>query len=170
MRTACCALLVALVGIAAGFPTPPPIPAPHAFAETMYGTSISDPYRFFENMDDPVVQKFFRDQNAYTQAVLNRLDGARAQLFRRIAQLDNAGVSVTSVTRVGPYYFYEKLKPGENSFKLYVRNVDGSSAERVLVNPQTLAKAGQHYTINYYLPSLDGSKGGVRRLRRRIRG
>jgi prolyl oligopeptidase len=140
-----------------GFPTPPTIPPERAVAETMYGTSVTDPYRYFENMDDPEVQQFFRDQNAYTRAVLDRLDGARERLFRRIAQLDNAGVSVASVTRVGPYHFYEKLKPGENSLKLYVRRVDGGD-ERVLVDPQTLAGAGQHYTINYYLPSLDGTK------------
>jgi prolyl oligopeptidase len=143
--------------MAPGFPTPPPIPPERAVAETMYGTSVTDPYRYFENMDDPVVQKFFRDQNAYTRAVLERLDGARDQLFKRIAQLDNAGVQVGSVSRVGPYYFYEKLKPGENSLKLYVRRVDGGD-ERILVNPEALAKPGQHYSINYYLPSLDGSK------------
>jgi prolyl oligopeptidase len=157
MRTACCVLLLAFVAIAPGFPVPPPIPPQRAVAETMYGTSVTDPYRYFENMDDPVVKQFFRDQNAYTRAVLDRLDGPRDQLFKRIAQLDNAGVFVTDVSRVGPYYFYEKLNPGENSYKLYVRNVDGAG-ERVLVDPQTLAKAGQHYTINYYLPSLDGSR------------
>jgi prolyl oligopeptidase len=145
------------MAIAPGFPAPPPIPPERAVAETMYETSVTDPYRYFENMDDPAVQKFFRDQNAYTRAVLDRLDGAREQLFHRIAQLDNAGVSVGSVSRVGPYYFYEKLNPGENSLRLCVRRVDGGD-ERVLVNPETLAKAGQHYTINYYLPSLDGSK------------
>ena len=123
----------------------------------MYGTSVTDPYRYFENRDDPAVQKFFRDQNAYTRAVLGRLDGAREQLFHRIAQLDNAGASVGSVSRVGPYYFYEKLNPGENSLRLDVRRVDGGD-ERILVNPEALAKAGQHYTINYYLPSLDGSR------------
>lgn len=157
MRAVCCALLLALVAIAPGFPTPPPIPPQRGVAETMYGTSVTDPYRYFENVDDPVVKQFFRDQNAYTRAVLERLDGARDRLFQRIAQLDNAGVQVSAVSRVGSYYFYEKLKPGENSLKLYVRRVDGGD-ERILVDPEALAKTGQHYTINYYLPSLDGSK------------
>ena len=79
----------------------------------------------------------------------------RASGSSNASRLDNAGASVSGVTRDGPYYFYEKLNPGDNSPKLYVRNVDGGD-ERVLVDPQALAGAGKHYTINYFLPSPDG--------------
>ncbi len=139
------------------FPTPPPVPPTRPVAETTYGTSVTDPYRYFENMKDPVVVDFFKEQNAYARAVLGRLGPARQELFDRIKVLDNAGASVSSVTIDGPYYFYEKLNPGDNSSKLYVRNIAGG-AERVLVDPQALATAGKHYTINYFLPSLDGSR------------
>jgi len=123
--------------------------------QTLYGTTVVDPYRYFEDMSDPVVQSFFSQENAYTRAVLSRLGSARQQLFDRIAQLDNAGAVVTGVTVDGPYYFYLKIKPGDNSPKLYVRNSSGGD-ERVLIDPQTLASEGKHYTINYFLPSLDG--------------
>jgi len=142
---------------AQSFPTPPPVPPTQPVAETLFGASVTDPYRYFENMKDPVVVNFFKDQNAYTRAVLSRLGSAREQLFERIKVLDNTGAVVTGVTLDGPYYFYEKLNPGENSPKLYVRNADGGEA-RVLVDPQTLATAGKHYTINYFQPSLDGSR------------
>ena len=92
-------------------------------------------------MKDPVVVDFFKEQNAYARAVLGRLGPARQQLFDRIKVLDNAGASVSGVTIDGPYYFYEKLNPGDNSSKLYVRNIAGG-AERVLVDPQALATAG----------------------------
>jgi prolyl oligopeptidase len=131
------------------------LPPEKPVAETMYGTSVTDPYRYFENMKDPVVQQFFKEQNAYTREVLGRLGPAREKLLNRIKVLDNSGASVNGVTRDGSYYFYEKLNPGDNSPKLYVRNVDGSG-ERVLIDPQSLASAGKHYTINYFLPSPDG--------------
>ena len=151
-------LTLAVVGVVpASFPAPPALPPEKAVAETMYGTSVTDPYRYFENMQDPVVQQFFKQQNDYTRAVLGRLGNARDRLFERIKVLDNAGVTVNGVTRDGQYYFYEKLNPGDNSPKLYVRNADGSG-ERVLVDPQSLATTGKHYTINYFLPSLDGSR------------
>ena len=92
-------------------------------------------------MADPVVAQFFKEQNDYARAVLGRLGEPRERLFERIKALDNAGVVVTGVTRDGPYYFYEKLNPGDNGPKLYVRNVDGSG-ERALVDPQTLATPG----------------------------
>lgn len=138
------------------FPTPPPLPAASPVTENLFGTTIVDPYRYFEDMKNPTTIDFFKAQNAYARAVLGRLGPARDQLFNRIKALDNAGSSVSDLTRDGPYYFYLKLKPGENSPKLYVRNVDGG-AERVLVDPQALATAGKHFTINYFLPSLDGS-------------
>ncbi len=167
MRVICCALALVVVGaVPSSFPQPPPLPPEKAVADTMYGTSVTDPYRYFENMDDPTVKQFFKDQNDYTRAVLDRLGAPREALFERIKTLDNAGASVTGVTRDGPYYFYLKLNPGDNSPKLYVRPArgDGEShptaafaAERVLVDPQALAGAGEHYTINYFLPSLDGA-------------
>jgi len=141
----------------AAFPTPPPVPPERPVGVTKYGISVTDPYRYFEDMKDPVVINFFRAQNQYARAVLTELGSPREQLFDRIAALDNTGASVSGVTRDGPYYFYLKLNPGDNSPKLYVRSVDGTD-ERVLIDPQALATTGKHYTINYFLPSLDGSR------------
>jgi prolyl oligopeptidase len=146
----------ALARGAATFPLPPPIPSPQPVTEEFFGTKITDPYRYFENTKDPVVSAFFKDQNAYARAVLDRLGAPRQALFNRIKVLDNAGTSVNGVVRDGDFFFYEKLKPGQNSPKLYVRAASGGP-ERVLVDPEQLATAGKHFTINYFLPSLDGS-------------
>jgi prolyl oligopeptidase len=150
--------IVAAAGLARGaatFPLPPPVPSPQPVTEDLFGTKVTDPYRYFENMKDPVVIAFFKDENAYARAVLDRLGAPRQRLFDRIKVLDNAGTSVSDVTRDGDSYFYEKLKPGENSPKLYVRDAGG--VERLLVDPEKLASAGKHFTINYFLPSLDGA-------------
>ena len=140
---------------AQGFPTPPPVPPERPVGITKYGMSVTDPYRYFENMSDPIVVKFFKEQNAYARAVLVRLGPARDQLFDRIRQLDNSGSTVNDLTLDGDSYFYLKSNPGDNSPKLYVRKTTGGD-ERVLIDPQSLAGAGKHYTINYFLPSLDG--------------
>ncbi len=157
VAVACVAFPVArsVAPAAQAFPPPPPVPPERPVGVTKYGTSVTDPYRYFENMNDPVVIDFFKEQNAYARAVLSRLGAAQQQLFDRIAALDNAGSVVTGVTRDGSDYFYLKLDPGDNSAKLCVRGVDGGD-DRVLVDPQSLATAGKHYTINYFLPSLDG--------------
>jgi prolyl oligopeptidase len=147
---------------ASSLPSPPPLPASRPVVDTFYGVKIADPYRYFEDMRLPEVQDFFKRENAYTRTVLAALEPARERLFKRIAQLDNAGVSVSGVQRVGNQYFYEKLMPGQNTEKLYVRQAAPGSHERLLVDPdaQVPFGAAKHYTIDYFLPSLDGAYVG----------
>ncbi|MDE2573110.1 MAG: S9 family peptidase, partial [bacterium] len=157
------ALLSSSAGIAAhaagglaALPAPPPPPAVKPVVENLYGTRVVDPYRYFERLQDPDVQRYFSEQNAYTRNVLQRLDPARRALLARIERLDNQGVSVSGVNLVGRRFFYEQLKPGESDPKLYVRSV-GAKRGRLLVDPDRLAtKPGQHFTLTYFLPSLDG--------------
>lgn len=139
------------------FPTPPPLPSPSPVTENFFGTNVTDPYRYFEDMSNPTTVAFFKTQNAYTRSVLDMLGAPRQRLFQRIKQLDNVVASVSSVQVAGSHYFYEKLNPGESTPKLYVRDASGG-AERVLVDTAALATTGKHYSINYYEPSLDGSK------------
>ena len=155
LRVSCCIFALAVVGpIPAGFPSPPPIPPQRAVAESIYGTSVTDPYRYFEHGGPR--------RGAVLQGA-ERLRARRARQARRTARTALRAHQtarqrrrrVTGVTRDGAYYFYEKLNPGDNGPKLFVRNVDGRG-ERALVDPQTLATPGKHYTINYFLPSLDG--------------
>jgi prolyl oligopeptidase len=149
-----------LAAVAAGpapLPTPPPPPAVRPVTQTLYGTKVTDRYRYFEDLKRPDVQAFFRAQNAYTRAVLTRLDPARTRLLARIKQLDNAGTIVSDLTRVGGWYFYNKQKPGDNLPKLYVRPASGGP-ERLLLDPGRLtADASKHYTVDYFAPSYDGA-------------
>jgi prolyl oligopeptidase len=152
---ACGAL--SLPAISAVAPLPPPPAAVHPVTQTFYGTTVTDRYRYFEDLKRPDVQKFFRLQNAYTRSVLGRLDPPRTRLLARIKQLDNAGVTVGELQRVGDWYFYSKQKPHENLPKVYVRPASGA-AERVLIDPNTLtADKSKHFTVDYFAPSLDGA-------------
>ena len=154
------AALGALAAVAAAplpLPSPPPPPAVRPVTQHLFGTAVTDRYRYFEDLKRPDVQQFFRTQNAYTRAILARLDPARTRLYARIKQLDNAGVIVSDLQRVGNWYFYNKQKPGENLPKLYVRPASGG-AERVLIDPSRMTTdKTQHYTVNYFAPSYDGA-------------
>jgi prolyl oligopeptidase len=154
------AALILFTSIAAApqpLPTRPPVPATRPVTQNLYGTTVTDRYRYFEDLKRPDVQRFFREQNAYARAMLARLDPARTTLYARIKQLSNAGVSVGDLQRVGNWYFYNKQQPGENLPKLYVRPASGAP-ERVLIDPSTLTTdPAKHYTIDYFAPSLDGT-------------
>ena len=145
---------------AAAAPAPPPPPAVRPVAETHFGVTVTDPYRYFEDPKDPGLANYFKAQNAYTRSILDALPG-RAALAQRIAQLDNATESVSDVQPVGGTYFYQKRPAGANSTRLYTRPVAGGR-ERLLFDPDRFARsAKEHYTVDYYAPSPNGTYVGV---------
>jgi prolyl oligopeptidase len=126
----------------------------HAVTETIQGVSVSDPYRWLEDLKDPKVQAWFKGQNDYTRALLARLPG-RAALAKRVDALSGADTIVFDVVNAGPRWFYRKRGPGDADYRLYVR--DGlSGPERVLVDPVAMGTGGVHYSLSYYRPSNDG--------------
>jgi prolyl oligopeptidase len=119
-----------------------------------FGTKIVDPYRWLEDLKSPEVSAWMKAQNDYTRSVLDRIPG-RDKLRARIAQLDDTGVRVSAFQSYGGRWFYLKRAPGQDNQKLYARD-DANSAERLLLDPETLTAKGVHYSIDYFTPSLDG--------------
>src|SRR6202140_4498503 len=122
--------------------------------ETFFGTEISDPYRWLEDLKSPEVSSWMHAQNDYTRAVLERVP-SRDKLRARIAQLDDSGVRVNGLQSFGGRLFYLKQATGEDNRRLYVRDGAGG-AERLLLDPQTRTANGVHYSIDYFQASPDG--------------
>ena len=86
-----------------------------------FGTKVSDPYRYFENLKDPEVESWMRAQADYTRRVLHRIPG-RATLLDEIQRYgDAASARVVDVDRVGDHIYYQKLPAKAEVPKLYVR-------------------------------------------------
>lgn len=125
--------------------------------ETFFGTTVDDPYRYFEDVKNPEVAAWMKAHSEHAFATLKAIPG-RDRLRQRIEQLDaSAPARVVGVQRTpAGAWFYEKRGVGEDQFKLYVRQGAGG-AERLLFDPETLkAATGQPHAINYYAPSPDG--------------
>jgi prolyl oligopeptidase len=142
----------------AGVTVPPP-PPPQAVADTHWGVTVEDPYRFLEDTADAKVQQWMRGQAEATAAILERLPG-RAALLARIEQIDAAaGGAVTRIVRTASdRWFFLRRLPQDNQFKLVWRDgADG--ADTVLVDPEALSRAaGRSLAIMDYAPSPDGKK------------
>jgi prolyl oligopeptidase len=98
-----------------------------------------------ENLKDPDVQSWFKQEDDYTRATLASIPG-REKLLARIQELDRSDPAfVRSVHRCpGDLYFYGELRAGDNVFKLYVRHgLNGE--ERLLVDPATVAVAPSNH-------------------------
>ncbi|MBG9388995.1 prolyl oligopeptidase family serine peptidase [Caenimonas aquaedulcis] len=135
----------------------PPVAPVRDVPENLHGTTVHDPYRYFENIKDTGVQAWLKGQGDYARQVLDRIEG-RAALEKRIAEYSaSAGDSINAIVRMpGDKIFYLKRPRGERQFKLVMR--EGlQGAEKVLVDPEAeTARTGTPHAVNYFVPSWDG--------------
>ena len=124
-----------------------------------FGTKVEDPYRYMENMNDPSVANWFKAQNDYTRAILDRIPG-RAQLLARIRELDKSVPEAFAARLPGEVYIVQKRLPDEDVFKLYVRQ-GVNEADRLIVDPEKVTlkpedQAKGKHTIRNFAVSDDG--------------
>src|SRR4030095_602712 len=133
----------------------PPVAPTKPVTDTYFGVTVTDPYRYMENMKDPDVAGWVKAQADYTQALLSKLPG-RAKLYEEIEVRGNAASArVYDVQVVGSKVYYQKRRADENIGKLYVRDGFGG-AERLLVDPDTVKSTdGKHSAIDWFVPSPD---------------
>lgn len=136
----------------------PPVASVRPVTETIFGTTVTDPYRWMENPQDPEWKPYLMGQNAYARRVLASLKG-RDELARRIHDATGLIEPVSTLQRAGPYIFIERRPKGADTFKLYVRNgING--AERLLIDPDVEATGSTHFALDYWKASPDGTLVG----------
>jgi len=122
-----------------------------------FGTKVTDPYRWMEESKDPEFQAYLKAQDDRTRAALKAIPGREA-LIARIGALEETIISSSGVVRRHGQLFYQKISPGSNLPKLYVRN---GTDERVLLDPQALSEGTHHQAISFVSVSNDGSHVAV---------
>jgi prolyl oligopeptidase len=135
---------------------PPPLP-PQPATEMHWGVAVADPYRFLEDVKDPKVQAWLKEQASATESLLASIPG-RATLLSRMRAIEDAAAGLTSnvVRTESNRYFFQRRNPGEGQFRLVWRDgVDG--VDTVIVDPEALSKAaGRPHAIMDFAPSRDG--------------
>jgi prolyl oligopeptidase len=135
----------------------PPVAPKREVADTYFGKVLTDPYRWMElpTSRNPEYLSWLRRQNGYTREVLDRRPH-RAALRTRLSELADITTIVPQVFPAGPRWFYLKLRPGQQTPKLYARDV-GAARERMLLDPDSLPGRGDsHWAIDYVVPAPDG--------------
>ena len=129
--------------------TAPPTPQV-SVSDVYHGVTVADPYRWMEDMHSPQWHNWLKAQADHASEVLSRLPG-RDALAGRIAELSDAGETVSSLERRGASVFYLKTEPGHNSPRLFVRDARGQ--ERLLLDPDALTGEQGHHAIDFFTPS-----------------
>jgi prolyl oligopeptidase len=128
-------------------------------ADTFFGKTNKDPYRWLEDLKNNDVQAWFKAQADLTDRLLAKIP-AREALANEWMALDKLQPArYSQITYEQGRVFYKKTLGGENVGKLYFR--DGwKGTEQLLFDPAgfspTGAKSGDVATIVGYTPSPDG--------------
>jgi prolyl oligopeptidase len=137
----------------------PPTAPVREVQDEYWGTKITDPYRWLENVQqDADAQQWVQAQAAFTRKTLDSLPGYQ-KLKARITELVNSEPAKIARPRMlaNGNLFYLKTAAGQNTAKLFFRK-SASADEALLVDPDLFTKKdGKPRAINFYEPSWDGS-------------
>jgi prolyl oligopeptidase len=146
---------------AATAPRKPPAAAKRPLENRYFGTTVRDDYQWMEDWSDSSLRSWVAAQNAYTRGVLDQLP-SRAAIRDRVAELSRSiAPDYTALVYRGGTLFALKDQPPRNQPLLVtLASTDDLSSERVLVDPNAMDSTGS-VTIDFFVPSLDGSKVAV---------
>lgn len=125
-------------------------------ADTYFGITYRDPYRWLEYIEKNEVVRWFRQQADYTNSILDKING-RDELIAEWKKLDKIQPPwIGTISYENGRYFYRKTMPGENVGKLFYR--EGISGKEVLLFDPLSYIPGKTLTLAQALPSHDGKK------------
>ena len=131
---------------------PAPVARKGDVKDVYFGETVSDPYRWMENPQDPDWLPYLKAQNVHARATLDAIPG-RDRLGARIQALSGDTALTFEVQRAGGKLFYQQRPAGADNFKLFVR---GDGPDRVLVDPTALGGATGHVSLDWWKASPDG--------------
>src|SRR5579862_4570747 len=131
----------------------PPVAPIHAVVDDYFGTKVSDPYRWMENAQDPVLRKWVDAENRFTEAYVAGIP-LRSWMAKRLTELWNFPTETMPQQVRGPRVFFRRNSGLQNQSVLYVQD-SPSAKPRVLVDPNVLSPDGS-VALTWYWPSPDG--------------
>jgi prolyl oligopeptidase len=108
--------------------------------EDHYGFLVGDPYHWLENDTSAETTEWVQAENKVTNEYLGGIS-FRDKIKKRMTKLWNFKKS-TAPFKAGPNYLYYRNDGIQNQNVLYVRPVNNSKAERILLDPNKLWSKG----------------------------
>jgi prolyl oligopeptidase len=120
-----------------------------------FGTSVTDNYRWLENLKDAEVQGWLRAQSDYTNTILASIPGSQTILGELKVNRTHISPNFLPIGKAAGRYFYGKQLPGEQLQKIYFR-IGVNGKEVLLFDPQTYIP-GKTFEFSARV-STDGSR------------
>lgn len=131
--------------------------------DTYHGIEIIDDYRNLENLEDPAVIDWMKNQTTYSELTLKSI-AKRKDFLERMLNIDKKtefvygrGIKIAT----DGTYFYTKMQNNEIYWKLYCRKgLNGD--EHLIFDPKDFKPdSNKKHLISYYAPTKDGSKVAI---------
>ncbi|HEY0319768.1 MAG TPA: prolyl oligopeptidase family serine peptidase [Pyrinomonadaceae bacterium] len=119
----------------AGIKRTPPKTRAEEVKDTIFGTTLVDPYRWLEDQNSPETRAWIDEQNRYTDSILEALPG-RDRISKRLAELLKIDTISIPFER-GGRYFFSKRSASQNQPVIYMRE---NGKDVALVDPNTWTK------------------------------
>ncbi|MDA0802460.1 MAG: prolyl oligopeptidase family serine peptidase [Planctomycetota bacterium] len=136
----------------------PPTTRTEPVVDTYHGTSVSDPYRWLEALeqDSPEVKSWTDLQNEHTRTVLDSLPCREALTGELTTLMQLRGVGLPKMA--GELVFFTERTGTQNQpvLKVVKAGEDPKTAARVLIDPNALSEAGL-ISLDWWEPTKDGS-------------
>ena len=100
----------------------PPVAKIEPVTTVYYGTPVTDDYRWMEAPNSKPLAEFMKGQNDYARSKLDSIPG-RTELLKEISAANNTANSTSALVIAGGKYFYRQMAPGQNTAKVYMRDV-----------------------------------------------
>ena len=124
--------------------------------DTYFGVDYKDPYRWLEDLKDPAVETWFKQQAALTNSTMNTITG-RDELIAEWKKLDKLQpAAYRPPLEENGRVFLQKRMPGEKVSKIYYRQ--GMQGKEVLLFDPLTFIPGKTLSVEQITPSYDGKK------------
>ena len=127
-----------------------------------HGVTLEDPYQYMEDLDNPEVISWMKENANYATSILNGISGKKA-LFDKMMELINrraSSINSLAITKSNVYYYLKRV-PGEEIAKMYKRL--GYEGEETLFFDSETYKEGaeETYVIESINLNIKGDKIAV---------
>jgi prolyl oligopeptidase len=120
--------------------------------ETLYGVTVTDPYRWLENQESPETRTWIEQQNTYSRGLLGARPG-RERLEKRLAEIRRVEVVGAPIERGGRFFYFKRL-PQQEQAVFYLKQGENGK-EEVLLDPEKI-RADHTASFDLMTVSNDG--------------
>jgi prolyl oligopeptidase len=124
--------------------------------DTYFGVDYKDNYQWLEDLNNPEVETWFKQQAEFSNATMSNISG-RDELIAEWRKLDALqSETFSDLKKIGQRIFFKKRMPGDKVGKIYYRE-SMDSPDILLFDPLSF-KEGKTLSVESFIPSYDGKK------------